>query len=273
MKATLATTPPSGDRQHVPTDQAAPERIWLDLPSFNGAVGFAHPEHHRTDGWPEYIRADLAAPSAPAEVIDAHAVAEAMEGQAGIWRTCTGCYETCDGQPFGNYPYSAALRCDLGGGCRECGGIGAIWDTTDYADMGDWLARGGGTSAPAEVEGLVGRLRDEHLAMTREEAATALTALQAENKRLTNHAEVRRLTDLLDGATANLEDATARAEKAERERDELRTDAQFLVDRLAGVDGYSLVEDDARDWYGHVSPAITRLGASLAAHAKLKGEM
>ncbi len=27
MKATLATTPPAGDRQHVPTDQAAPEPL------------------------------------------------------------------------------------------------------------------------------------------------------------------------------------------------------------------------------------------------------
>lgn len=49
-------------------DQAAPERIWLDLPSFNLAVAFAHPKGHRKDGWTEYIRADLAAPSAPVKV-------------------------------------------------------------------------------------------------------------------------------------------------------------------------------------------------------------
>lgn len=38
-----------------------PERIWLDAHSYNGAVGFAHPEKHKRDGWPAYIRADLCA--------------------------------------------------------------------------------------------------------------------------------------------------------------------------------------------------------------------
>ena len=38
-----------------------PERIWLDADSYNGAVGFAHPEKHKRDGWPAYIRSDLCA--------------------------------------------------------------------------------------------------------------------------------------------------------------------------------------------------------------------
>lgn len=36
-----------------------PERIWLDPRSYNGAVGFAHPEKHKQDGWPGYLRSDL----------------------------------------------------------------------------------------------------------------------------------------------------------------------------------------------------------------------
>lgn len=39
----------------------APERIWLDPHSYNGAVGFAHPEKHKKDGWPGYHRSDLCA--------------------------------------------------------------------------------------------------------------------------------------------------------------------------------------------------------------------
>lgn len=53
----------------------------------------------------------------------------------GIWRTCSGCYETFEGHDCGHYPHSLIFNCKLGGGCAECGGIGAIWDTTDYDKM------------------------------------------------------------------------------------------------------------------------------------------
>ncbi|KKC24903.1 hypothetical protein [Sphingomonas sp. SRS2] len=59
----------------------------------------------------------------------------------GFWSPCSGCYETEDGYPVGSYPHSAVLRCVLGGGCSECGGIGAVWDNTDYADMAEWMIR------------------------------------------------------------------------------------------------------------------------------------
>lgn len=62
------------------------------------------------------------------------------ECDVGFWRTCSGCYETVDGQAVGHYPYSEIFGCTLGGGCSECGGIGAIWDTTDYEDMGRALS-------------------------------------------------------------------------------------------------------------------------------------
>jgi len=85
------------------------------------------------------VAAALSWPSgADAEAIDANLVADAMDGGKGFWRPCSGCHELNEGYPTG--PFSKALKCNLGLGCHECGGIGAIWDTVDYADMGDFLA-------------------------------------------------------------------------------------------------------------------------------------
>jgi hypothetical protein len=68
----------------------------------------------------------------------AERVREVMDDDGGCWRSCSGCYETEDGYPVGKYPHSDILGCPLGGGCSECGGIGAVWDDTDYADYADW---------------------------------------------------------------------------------------------------------------------------------------
>jgi hypothetical protein len=76
--------------------------------------------------------------------IELSGVKEALESSDGFWRTCSGCYESEDGHPVGDYPYSAILNCDLGAGCSECGGIGAVWDNTDYDAMVEfgekWMA-------------------------------------------------------------------------------------------------------------------------------------
>jgi hypothetical protein len=58
----------------------------------------------------------------------------------GVWRTCSGCHESEDGHDVGLYSHSDVYGCKLGGGCSECGGIGAVWDTTDYEDMGRELS-------------------------------------------------------------------------------------------------------------------------------------
>lgn len=63
-------------------------------------------------------------------------VAETLAEGGGFWRTCSGCYESEDGYPNGYYPHSTVFNCTLGGGCTECGGIGAVWDDTDYEAMG-----------------------------------------------------------------------------------------------------------------------------------------
>lgn len=67
-------------------------------------------------GWP--IRTDI----------------EGLGDDDGFWRSCSGCHELNEGQPTG--PYNPVLSCHVGIGCGECGGIGAVWDTTDYTALG-----------------------------------------------------------------------------------------------------------------------------------------
>lgn len=57
------------------------------------------------------------------------------DGEAGFWQSCSGCYETSDGYNINGFPYSNIFRCILGGGCFECGGIGAVWDQIDCAAL------------------------------------------------------------------------------------------------------------------------------------------
>jgi hypothetical protein len=89
-----------------------------------------------------------AAPPPPAGVgrwamadlpIELRGVAEELEQGSGFWRSCSGCHESNEGVPTG--PFSAVFKCHLGGGCRECGGLGAVWDDTDYDDMADFMAQ------------------------------------------------------------------------------------------------------------------------------------
>jgi len=56
------------------------------------------------------------------------AIKEQVDAGAGFWRPCTGCYDTEDGHPTQRYQSSVHLGCDLGNGCSECGGLGAVWN-------------------------------------------------------------------------------------------------------------------------------------------------
>jgi len=40
--------------------------------------------------------------------------------------SCTGCFETVDGYPAGNYPYDEKAQCYIGAGCHECGYRGKV---------------------------------------------------------------------------------------------------------------------------------------------------
>jgi hypothetical protein len=92
----------------------------------------------RTDMVPLY-----AAPPAPstAKALELDGVPDALAYGKGIWRTCTGCHESNEGYQTG--PFSDTFKCHLGGGCFECGGVGAVWDATDYEDMGNFIAASG----------------------------------------------------------------------------------------------------------------------------------
>ncbi|WP_198386206.1 hypothetical protein [Burkholderia ubonensis] len=92
------------------------------------------------DACPLFAASPVEQPAA-APAIELSSVKETLESGGGFWRTCSGCHESEDGHPVGEYPYSEVLQCDLGAGCTECGGIGAVWDNTDYDDMAAFLDR------------------------------------------------------------------------------------------------------------------------------------
>lgn len=69
----------------------------------------------------------------------AKSIVAQLREDTGFWRSCSGCHELDEGVPTGQFSY--LFKCNLGLGCRECGGIGAVWDTTDYAAMGEWLSK------------------------------------------------------------------------------------------------------------------------------------
>jgi len=73
----------------------------------------------------------------PGEDLNVEAIKERLAEGDGIWMTCSGCHDSVDGHDVRHYPHSYVFGCKLGSGCSECGGIGAIWDTTDYAAMGE----------------------------------------------------------------------------------------------------------------------------------------
>ncbi|MDR5797205.1 hypothetical protein QCE49_27800 [Caballeronia sp. LZ008] len=68
------------------------------------------------------------AKNTPVEFQDVERVVQNGDGQ---WKSCSGCYDTEDGHPTQRYRQSTFLKCPLGSGCSECGGLGAVWD--DYS--------------------------------------------------------------------------------------------------------------------------------------------
>lgn len=82
-------------------------------------------------------RAQQPAPAAGAVAgqIELSEVARVIKDGDGVWRPCTGCHELNEGHDTG--AYSKVFGCALGNGCSECGGLGAIWDATDYEAMAE----------------------------------------------------------------------------------------------------------------------------------------
>ncbi len=77
-------------------------------------------------------------------------VEEAIKKGNGFWKSCTGCYETNEGHPPTGAFFSPVFKCHMGHGCSECGGIGAIWDDTDYEAMADYMMLDDAAPQPAQ---------------------------------------------------------------------------------------------------------------------------
>ncbi|SER56515.1 hypothetical protein SAMN05216409_1533 [Pseudomonas lutea] len=83
---------------------------------------------------------------------------------------------------------------------------------------------------------------------------TAPIALLTENERLNEE-----LTEVQDQRRKFFQ----LGQSLKQERDALKTEAQFLIERLSSLE-FTDMDDLARDWYGHVVPSISRLQALTA---------
>jgi hypothetical protein len=82
-------------------------------------------------------------------------VEEASHDDLGRWVTCSGCAEGVEGHlSTEDYPHSEAFGCQLGGGCLGCGGIGAVWDTTDWAAAAEDMLRADKAALSQAPEGI-----------------------------------------------------------------------------------------------------------------------
>lgn len=136
------------------TDKAEFERL-LDVYGFRcERFGQDLSTHARA----QVVSAFAALASAPVagepNALELRGVPETIKDGDGFWRSCTGCHELNEGRDTGRY--SAVLGCHLGQGCRECGGIGAVWDSTDYQAMADDMARDMGQSVSAAPQASAG---------------------------------------------------------------------------------------------------------------------
>ena len=60
-------------------------------------------------------------------------IAEVVQEDGGCWSACSGCQESVDGYVSSrDYPYSPIFKCQPGGGCGECGGLGVVWQDGDF---------------------------------------------------------------------------------------------------------------------------------------------
>ena len=105
-----------------------PERIWLDVESYNGAVGFAHPGPHKKDGWPGYLRFDLipALCASGQQVMSGNPKMEksALERLAELRREVTDEPLHVSGRYFNSHSCTDLTRCGYGGN-------GEFWNPAD----------------------------------------------------------------------------------------------------------------------------------------------
>lgn len=210
-----------------------PHRIWLDLRSFNGAVGFAHTEGQPKDGWAGYIRAYPAASSE--YVISGDGTGTALPS---ISEQEISADRSAPAEVEGLVDYDAGLLNDWGGG------------NTDW-----WLDY---------LRAEIGRANE----FWRDQTAPALTAQQAEIERLRL---MERDTYATWKKVAG--DLQARAEKAEAERNAWKANAEQLRKTgMICINSFvtGIKEGNERK---HWNCAVDSHDHLSAAHAKLKGDV
>lgn len=69
--------------------------------------------------------------------------------------------------------------------------------------------------------------------------------------------------DTLDGVISQIDNMSAGIGARAAERDRMREAVSSLLDRLAEWVNEHMTDDNARDWDGHVEPAIARVSAAL----------
>lgn len=107
------------------------ERIWLEpSPGADEDYGRQWCQHNV---WGDEATEYVLATSVSGFPVELLGVAEELAEGSGAWLACSGCHELNEGHPTG--PWSDILKSHIGLGCRECGGIGSVWDNTDYRDI------------------------------------------------------------------------------------------------------------------------------------------
>lgn len=78
-------------------------------------------------------------------------------------------------------------------------------------------------------------------------------------------AQSKEVSRRLSERVAFIGEACAELIRLRGEVERMRAAGQFLIDRVAAVEGYEMNDEDAGDFYGHVIPAIYRLKTALSA--------
>jgi hypothetical protein len=97
----------------------------------------------------------------------------------GYWTPCSGCHETNEGYETGAFPYSDTFRCYLGGGCTECGGLGAIWFEIPEVSELDLANPSGDQRQEGECELAILRAANGRLLNQLEQATATIIGLSA----------------------------------------------------------------------------------------------
>lgn len=111
-------------------------------------------QHHTCEGHLKTPSPDPVQTDGELDTVIKEDVERIIKEGDGFWHPCSGCHETVDGQHYA--PYSTIFQTYLGMGCCECGGLGAVWDNTDYEDMAKFMQESALTPASGQPSDHIG---------------------------------------------------------------------------------------------------------------------